>query len=476
RGRGDLMSGSFGGLSTALSSLYAQRRALDTTGQNIANANTEGYSRQRVGMQAASATPVPALYSTSDGVGGGVAVSDVARLRDTFLEARGRAEHGNAQYLAGRQEIFGRIENIFAEPSDTALASQLDDFWNGWSEVSSQATNTAVRSQLLERGRVVADGLRAAYDNLDAQWSTLRSQVDAYTTDVNTAAEAVALLNRTIKQQKAAGLPANELADQRDLHLMELSKLTGATTVARDDGTVDVYVGGSALVSDGVARQLVAAGGRQLATVGEDKVQFRWGGEEGPPAAMTGGRLAAALDTLNEIIPTYSTGLDDVAARLAQRVNEVHSAGYPMDGTDTAGDFFTSSSAGLPVTARTISVAITDARDLGVSGVPGSSDGANADALAQLAKGADGPDAAYRKLVVGLGVESQAAQRRSDIQARVAADIDVLRTADAGVNLDEEMTNMITFQRAYEAASRVLTSVDQMLDVLINRTGLVGRG
>jgi flagellar hook-associated protein 1 FlgK len=469
------MSGTFGSISTALSSLYSQRRALDTTGQNIANANTEGYSRQRVQMQAATASSVPALHSTSDGIGAGVTVSDVARLRDTFLEARGRAEHSSSAYLSARNEIYGRIENIFAEPSDTALASQLDDFWNGWGEVASQSTNTAVRNQLLERGRVVADGLRAAYDSLDAQWNTLRTQLDAYATDVNTAADAVALLNQTIKQQVAAGLPANELADKRDLHLMELARLTGATTVAREDGTIDAYVGGSSLVSGGTARDLVTAGSRQLVNQADDPVHFRWGSEGGPAAAVTGGKLAAALDTLNKIIPTYANGLNDVAVKLAERVNEVHGAGYPMSGTDTAGDFFTSGTPGTDVTARTITVAITDPRDLGVSGVAGSADGGNADALARLGKLTDGPDAAYRKLVVGLGVEAQAATRRADIQARVAGDIDVLRTADAGVNLDEEMTNMITFQRAYEAASRVLTSVDQMLDVLINRTGLVGR-
>src|SRR5918992_2625453 len=119
------MGSTFGGLSTALSGLHTQRRALELTGQNISNANTEGYSRQRVDMQAASATPVPALHSPYDGVGAGVRVSDVLRMRDGFLESRGRAEHAQSTYLTAQNEMYGRIENIFAEPSDTALASQL---------------------------------------------------------------------------------------------------------------------------------------------------------------------------------------------------------------------------------------------------------------------------------------------------------------------------------------------------------------
>ncbi|HYN96285.1 MAG TPA: flagellar hook-associated protein FlgK [Pilimelia sp.] len=469
------MGSTFSGLSTALSSLYTQRRALDVTGQNVANANTEGYTRQRVEMQATSATPVPAVHSVHNGAGGGVTVSDVSRLRDSFLESRGRAEHAQASYLSAQQSTFTRLENVFAEPSDTALAAQLGDFWAGWGDVANQPKNEAVRAQLLERGAVVADGLRVAHDALSAQWSSTRVQLDSYASDVNSAADAVALLNQTIMQQKSAGLPSNELADQRDLRLMELAELTGATTASREDGTVDVYVGGSSLVTGGVARHLVVTGARQLATESSDKVQFRWDSPTGLVASVSGGTLAAGLDTLGTTIPEYAGKLDQVAAALADKVNTQHRLGYGMDGVAPAGDLFVNTAGGAGITARTIGVGITNPRQLGVSASPGAVDGSNADKLADVMKLADGPDAAYRSLVVGLGVSAQTAQRRADIQLRVAADMDTLRSADAGVNLDEEMTNMISFQRAYEAAARVLTSVDEMLDVLINRTGLVGR-
>jgi flagellar hook-associated protein 1 FlgK len=467
------MGSTFSGLSTALSSLYTQRRALDVTGQNIANANTEGYSRQRVEM-AANGMPVPALHSVWNGTGSGVTVTDVARLRDSFLEARGRAEHAQASYLGAQKAIYGRIENVFAEPSDTALGAQLNDFWAGWGDLANQPGNEAVRTQILQRGAVVADGLRAAYNSLDSQWSASRRQLDALATDVNTAADAVARLNSTIQQQKAAGLPANELADQRDLHLMELAKLTGATTVNREDGTVDVFVGGSTLVTGSSARHLVVTGARDMVNQAGDKVQLRWESATGQVASIGGGEIAAGLDSLGKVIPEYAGKLDELAVTLATKVNAVHAAGYPMSGAAPAGDFYVSSTGG-PITARTISVGITDPRDLGVSGIPDTLDGSNAAKLSELAKLTDGPDAFYREAVVGLGVAAQTAQRRADIQDRVAADMDTLRSADAGVNLDEEMTNMIAFQRAYEAASRVLTSVDEMLDVLINRTGLVGR-
>jgi flagellar hook-associated protein 1 FlgK len=369
--------------------------------------------------------------------------------------------------------MYGWVENVFAEPGDTAMAAQLSEFWAGWGDVANQPGSEAARAQLLQRGAVAADGLRTIYAGLSGQWTTTRTQVDAYVTDVNTTAEAVAQLNQTIRQQQAAGLPTNELADQRDRHLMELAKLTDATTVAREDGSVDVFVGGSSLVAGSTARSLVTTGANQMVNQAGDKVSFRWGSETGPVATVTGGRLAASLDILGEILPGYAAQMDAVAVTLASQVNAIHTTGYPMDGTDPAGVFFASSSG--PMSARTIMVAVTSPRDIGAAAVAGTLDGSKAAALAAVGKSTEGPDAQYRAVVVGLGVSAQTAQRRSEIQDRVVLDVDVLRSGDAGVNLDEEMVNIITFQRAYEAASRVLTSVDEMLDVLINRTGLVGR-
>jgi flagellar hook-associated protein 1 FlgK len=253
--------------------------------------------------------------------------------------------------------------------------------------------------------------------------------------------------------------------------------LTGATTVGRTDGTIDVYVGGSSLVSGAVARKLVAVGAQQLESQAADKVRLRWESTTGPVASVTGGRLAADLDVMGKIIPDLAAQLDAVAATLATKVNTVHNTAYGLDSvlvTDTAGDFFVPSF-GVVINARSISVAITNPRDVGAADTPATRDGTKAATMSAIAKASDGPDGKYRALIVGLGVAAQTAGRRADIQTKVAADMDVLRSADAGVNLDEEMTNMISFQRAYEAASRVLTSVDEMLDVLINRTGLVGR-
>ncbi|HEY8532332.1 MAG TPA: flagellar hook-associated protein FlgK [Micromonospora sp.] len=459
------MASTFSGISTALSGLYAARRGLDVAGQNIANANTEGYSRQRLDLQAVGGSTTPAMYATDPGIGNGVAVRGVERLRDAFLESRARVEHTQSAYLAALREAYVRIEDVFAEPSDTSLQAMLADFWAGWDDVANHPGDMAARSQLVQRGAVIADGLRAAYEGLSSQWRTLRTQTEAYVRDVNESAAAVAQLNFTIKRAEAAGMEVNELADERDMHLLKLAELVGATAVWRDDGTVDVLVDGSTLVSGGIARTIEVVGADQIGDATTNPVRLRWADTHTPVTPE--GTLGAMTELLGEILPGFAAALDDVAATLADTVNTLHMAGYDVDG-GTGRAFFSGT------TARTITVAVTE-REVAVASAPGTVDGSNASKIAELAKRDDGADARYRTLVVELGVAALTVNRRAEIQERVTANVDAARLAAAGVNLDEEMISLLAHQRAYEAAARVITTLDSMLETLINRTGLVGR-
>jgi flagellar hook-associated protein 1 len=457
----------FAGLNTALTALHAQRAGLDVAGQNIANANTEGYSRQRVDLRAIGAPPVPAIHSTWNGTGAGVSVNDVERLRDAFLENRGRGEHAQQAYLSTMNQAYGFVENALGEPSDTALAAQLSEFWAGWHDVANDPGELATRSQVLQRGAMVADGLRAGHEALGSLWTNTRTDLDMLAVDVNTAAATVAGLNETIRRAQGAGLPVNELVDQRDVQVMRLAELVGATALARADGTADVYLNGSTLVAGSSSRALAVTGAGRLADQAANPVALRWADSSTPVAA--GGEVGASLELVGAVLPGQAAALDDIAARLADVVNTQHRAGYGLDGI-TDRPFFTGS------TAATIAVGITDPQALAASGAPGGNhSGSNADALAALADATGGPDAAYRGLTVALAVVAQTAARRADMQSEVTLKVDAAREAGSGVNIDEEMTNLLAYQRAYEAASRMLTTIDSVLDVLINRTGLVGR-
>ncbi len=460
------MASSFGGINTALTSLYAQRRALDVTGQNIANANTEGYTRQRVDMQSQVGSIKPAMYAKIDGLGTGVAVSDIQRLRDEYLENRGRAEHGKNAYLSTQSANYTAIEDVFAEPGDTALAAQLRDMWGGWSDVANNPQLMASKSAVIQQSATVADGLNNAHASLASQWGQSRTQLSAYADQVNVAAESIAQLNDSIVKAKASGLTVNELEDRRDMQVMKLAQLTGASASHRPNGAMDVFVGNSTLVSEFTTRKLEVSGAARLEDQTVDPMTLRWADTKTPVQA--GGTMGAMADTMTTIIPEISDALDAVARNLVQTVNALHANGYSSDGS-TGLDFFSGTTAG------TIKVAVTDPKKVAVSSTPGTLDNSVADALADVGDSLTGPDRQYQGMIGQLGVAAQASTRRAEIQLNVTEQVDMSREAHAGVNLDEEMTNLLTYQRGYEAASRVLTTIDSMLDQLINRTGLVGR-
>lgn len=448
---------SFSGLSIALSALYSQRRGLDVTGQNIANSNTEGYSRQRVDLQSVGGPITPAMWSTWRGGGAGVTVSDIQRLQDAFLEARGRTEHMQGAYLDDQSRVQAAIEQVFGEPSDTGLQSQLATFWASWHDVSNRPGDAAAREQLLQQGATVADTLRDTDTALRSLWTSTREQYDNLVSETNRAAASVAELNTAIVRMTQSGLPTADLADQRDLLTMRLAELTGATASPRENGAVDIFLAGSALVSGSSFRQLQTAGAGRLADQSVDPVRLQWA-DTGSAASAPSGQIASALYTLGTAVPDTVTRLDQVAATLASTVNTQHALGFDLTGA-----------AGLPfysgTTAEMISVAITDYRQIAASAVAGQDlNGDNADTMAGLASATDD---LYRQLVVDVGVATQNAERRAEIQTVITRSVDDARSAESGVNLDEEMTNMLQYQRAYEAAAKVVTSIDTLFDSLL---------
>ncbi|WIM96075.1 flagellar hook-associated protein FlgK [Actinoplanes oblitus] len=479
------MGSTFSGLNTALTSLYAQRRGLDISGQNIANANTEGYTRQRVVMQSQNANLVAGVYATTDAVGNGVTVSSVEQLRNTALDQRAYTEHANSAYLNDKAGAYALIEDVFAEPSDTALQARMQDMWDGFNAVSMNPDKAAPKSALIEQATTVAATLNDAAKALDNQFQSVRKGLDTYVGDVNKAAESVAKLNKEIVLAKASGLQANELIDQRSQQILKLSELTGATSTDLPNGATSVYVGSSPLVAEFTTRKVEIETGsaNRLADLASSKVNLRWADTQA--AVGPGGTMGSMMESLTAggTIDGVAKRLDKVAKTLADTVNPVHHGGYSTDGSTNL-DFFVRSDdpTSTAVTAATISVGVTDPAKVAVSsGDPTGRltakalDGTVADTLADLATSRSGADSEYQSLIGDLGVAAQSSIRRRDVQNAVTDQVDASRDAESGVNLDEEMTNLLTYQRGYEAASRVLTTIDSMLDQLINRTGMVGR-
>ncbi|HVM41114.1 MAG TPA: flagellar hook-associated protein FlgK [Acidimicrobiia bacterium] len=460
----------FYGINLALSSLFAQRRAIEIAGQNVANANTDGYTRQRIEQGARGAGLVPAIHSTWKGGGGGVDVLGIERLRNAFFELRAAQEHGNLADLETMSRVYARMELVFNEPSDTGIQAQLADFWAGWHDVSNRPDDLAARTQLLERARTLATGFNQAASGLSRQWDSSLDQLETIVSEVNSLGSRIAELNSAIIRASQGGLSPNELADQRDLLVSELSELIGITVRPADHGAVDVLVGGTALVQGAIAENLAVdtPAGTTILNASTSPVRILWA-KDSFPAAVSGGQVGGLLTALNTVLPDYRSRLDSVTQNLTDVVNNQHVLGVDLNGAAGTNMFSFDPLTGL-------SVLITDPAEIAAATAgSGLLDGGNAIALANLATLAGGPDEEYQSLVISLGVDTQVTNRRVDIQADITRQIDGIRDSEAGVNLDEEMANLVAFQRAYEAGSRFLTTIDSMLDTLINRTGLVGR-
>ncbi|NTV38500.1 MAG: flagellar hook-associated protein FlgK [Demequinaceae bacterium] len=476
----------FSGLSTALSSLNAQRQALQVSGQNIANANTVGYTRQRADLQSVEATSVPSLFSTPLGPGNGVSAVGIARLGDDFLDARLRTQTSQASLTAANATTYSRLESVVTEPSDTGLASGLQQFWSAWEDVANAPDSGATRTALMGKATVLTNQMGDTYRAYDAQWTQARTEAAATVSQVNTLASSVADLNSQIRGVLVSGGSANELIDKRSVIITQLSGLVGASSRAQADGTVNVMVGGNPLVSGDRAQAIQLDGSYAMSAataeppVATDVIRLSWS-TTGTPLSLEGGSLAGTVASLQPAskggaIASAVGKLNDLATSVGTAVNAVHAGGQTLapPPNDTGVNFF-SFSATLPA-ALGLKVAITDP-NMVAAGNPGSGtlDGSIADQLSQLREGTASPDAGWRNFVTELGVASAAATRKADVSEATRASAENLQMSNASVDVDEEMTNMLSFQRAYEGAARVLTAIDQMLDTLINRTGLVGR-
>jgi len=441
--------GTFSGISTALSSLQAQRVAMDVAGQNIANVSTPGYSRQRVEMTA----------------GIGVDVSSIQRLHSGLLGDRARTESARLGDLNVTSAVLTQIEQVFPEPSTSGFQSKLDALWSGFSNVSRDPNNAAARIQVIAQANVLTGWLNDAAEQLTTISTSQSQNLSNLVTSANSYAQQISKLNIAIGLTPEGTSAINALMDQRSFAASQLAEAVGGTYLIDSANKMSVSLGGAAFVGPSNYATLQVA-----TTAGTTSVQ--WSSNDST-AVVSSCNASGYLTAINTTIPDWRADLDSVAAALASKVNTAQAAGFDLSGNVGAALF-------TGTTASTIAVALTTGSSIAAStlapvGGVASLNGSNADAMAALGRSAGGPDELYQNLVVSLGYATQgAAQTAQTVQAFMAG-ITGQINSESGVNIDEEMANLLTYQRAYEAAARVLTSIDEALDTLINRTGLVGR-
>jgi len=436
----------FGGLQTALRGLLAQQRSLDVTSHNVANASTPGFSRQEAVLSASAALKIPAGAVQSGAgaqLGTGVDVLAYRRLRDQFLDVQYRGQAMRLGGLAAQVRGMETVEVAFSEPGENGIANQLQEFWSGWESLANAPENPAARQALVEKAR----GLTTSIAALDSQLATAGEEAAAeYASiagaggEVGQIAGEIAKLNETIRSSLSSGAAPNDLYDRRDLLLDQLSEMAQVTVTDPGDGTVEVGFGDA-------AAPLV------------EGTTVTW------PQTLTepGGKLGALLK-LSEpggTVASYRAALDSFAKELADSVNAIHTSG--------GGPPFFSYVAGAAASTLTVAVGAAEVETSAEAPV-----GGNDIALAIGALRGSAAEQMYSSLVSRVGTDMSEARRGEENAQSLVLAVQERRESTSGVSLDEEMTNMVRFQRAYQASARAMTSFDEALDVLINRTGRVG--
>ncbi|MGH2949149.1 MAG: flagellar hook-associated protein FlgK [Solirubrobacteraceae bacterium] len=447
---------SFYGLQTSLRGLLAQQRLLDTTGHNIANASTAGYSRQEATLVASPALQIPAggiAGGAGAHLGSGVDVQTFRRIRDQFADLQFRAQNTNLGDWAARAKTLDQAELALAEPGENGINEQLAQFWDAWADVANAPQDPAAKQALVEQSAALAD----AFGIVRGQIDLARTQAYAEYADlarpaggeIAQIAQEVAELNDTIRRFITAGDVPNDLMDRRDMLLDQLSGFGQVSVEALADGTLNVSFVDTAAA--GTTYPIVAG------------VTPAWAGPPAADAWSPSGRLGGLLEVSKPggTLDGYLTALDGVATSLHDVVNAAYGAAFFEIGPGPAAGSLRVAAA-LEADPRLV--------DAGTGG-PGSNDVALA--VSQLRDHAS-VDQAYRAFVAQVGSEVREAVRQAGNAQVLTNAVENRRQSVSGVSLDEEMSNLVRFQRAYQASSRAMSTMDEMLDVLINRTGRVG--
>jgi flagellar hook-associated protein 1 FlgK len=466
------MSG-FAALNTAISGLAAAQRAVEVTSQNIANVNTPGYSRQRLLLSSVGSTTAAHFHTGSNAaILGGVQIDAVVRIRDAFLETARVNAGATKEALEVRALALSGVEGLLNEPGDDGLQAVLDNFFSSWHELAANpgTSQDAAAGLVLQSANAVVDQLKFVSAGIEQRWTSAQAELTGAVGSLNQATSDLASVNQRIIEGTVADRPINELLDRRDTLVRTIGELAGGRVAISPDQTASVLINNITVVSGVRSLPISVAGATRLADVAADPPTLMLSGIGVP---VSGGKLAGLLAALGGDIPTVSTQLDGVVTALRDSVNALHTTGYTIAG-DPGADFFAGTGAG------DLAVIPTSGKDLAVASEPGVVDGANAEKIADLSLddraeavlGGPGASVRLRVLAADIGSKLQGLDMSAEVQASVFATADAAINADAGVSVDEEMTSLLMYQRSYQASARVISTVDEMLDTLINRTAV----
>jgi len=570
------MGNLFATLGIAVSGLQASQIAVQVTGHNIANVNTDGYSRQRADL--VTRWPVTTPYGS---LGRGVTVADIFQMRDRLLDAVFQNETQNVGELTVERDFLQRIEDIFQEPGETGIGGLLDNFFASVQALATYPEELPLRTSMIAAASVLAEGFNDVDRRLEQIRTDANTEITILVEEVNTLTEQIAELNYNIVRAEATGKTANDFRDRRTVLLDRLAELVDIQTVDVTNGSVTVLVGGEVLVDGKYWTELGTQVNPALDPERGDLVEVVIA-ESGRVVSMSGGRFKGLFDVRDIIAPELATRVNELAATLIFEFNRIHSQGTGLTGfaslesdnavLDPAADLDDTAATGLAFTPvdGTFEINVIDSLGNVVTNVivvdldgVGADDSlndlaANIDAIANISasvsadnrlvitadptysfvfsndtsnvlatlgsnaffSGSDAADIAvnpaivaderliaaslstdprdtgdnrnalamaalqetavlnvgtstlndyYEETIAALGVTARRATEEVDIVESFRRNIDRRREQVAGVSIDEEMANLMQYQRAFQASAQVFTVVDVLLDTVVNR-------
>ena len=465
------MSSLFGTMSIATGALGAEQGALDATTNNVANANTPGYSRlQPVLVENDPVTTGPVTY------GMGVSLEKLQSLRDPILQTRIQEETQQQGQLNAFVSAMQQAQVQFTT-SSSDIGTEISNFFSSLSQLSADPTNLALRQGVLTAAGNMASAFNNTANNLNQQRSGLDLQVSQDVQQVNVLTSQIAALNNQISQLQGVNQDASALVDQRDVLIGQLSSLIDVSTIQSDNGLTLTTSNGTALVVGGQSfalnTQTNASGMQDIYSQGTDIT-----------SKLTSGELAGLLEVRDQNIPTLLSNLDTLAAGLANNLNTANAQGFTLvqqaNGTlQAGGNIFVAPPASGQGAASTMAVAITDPSLIAASSddtAPASN--GNVTVLSavqnQAIGGAQSPADYYSNIVFGVGNDVSNGSAELNSSQLILSQLQDQRGSISGVSLDEEAANMVQYQRAFDAAAQVITTINDMLYTVINMGTLTG--
>jgi flagellar hook-associated protein 1 FlgK len=446
-------------LSIARSGLSAQQRVLDTIAHNIANADTEGYTRQQTTLQAG----VP-LLTPHGAIGTGVVAEAAKRLRDGFLDTSYRQEAGLQSQYATTRDLLDQVQSALGEPGSAGLSASLGQFYDAFSDLANDPNGSTTRFLARQAGQQLAARFRGLAGSLSQASQNALAQLQGRVGEANGLLQQVTQLNAQIVAARGAG-GVPDLEDQRDMAIDRLTKLMGVRAVSYADGSVGVLTGDT-LLADGMNHQTLS-----VTTVGAG-----WGVTSGggAPLNLGGGEIGALTQFTQATLPGLQGQLDQLAGQVVASVNALHQSGTVTNSNPaTTGVPFFDPSGTTAATIDLSSQVKASAANI-VTGATGSAgDASIALQISQLrgsavvALGGQSASDFYASVVADVGSLRQTADRGATAQETLVSNIDAQRQSVSGVNTDEEMIAMIRGQQAYSAAARIVGVADEMMQDLL---------